>query len=151
VGVCLRRFKLDELPQFWNVLRGEMSLIGPRPKLPQFHGIPSMPYRPGITGLASVAFFSEDQLLSGVSPDRMEPFYKERINPLKTNLDVCYMCHATPASDARLVVATAMSCLAPGIVPSLIALGRKESSCCFSPDLHPISSKWEEACSEFEE
>jgi len=109
VGAFLRRFKLDELPQFYNVLKGDMSLVGPRPKLPQFADIPMMPYRPGITGLASIAFRSEDQVLASLPPERVEDYYQERIKPLKANLDVCYMCHATAASDARVIAATALN------------------------------------------
>jgi lipopolysaccharide/colanic/teichoic acid biosynthesis glycosyltransferase len=120
VGHFLRKFKLDELPQFYNVLKGDMSIVGPRPKLPQFAAIPKMPYRPGITGLASIAFRSEDQILSSVPVERVEHLYNERIKPLKANLDVCYMCHATPSSDARIVAATALGCVAPAALPHLL-------------------------------
>jgi lipopolysaccharide/colanic/teichoic acid biosynthesis glycosyltransferase len=126
VGAFLRRFKLDELPQFYNVLKGDMSLVGPRPKLPQFAGIPRMPYRPGITGLASIAFRSEDQILGSVSPEHVEVFYDQRIKPLKANIDVCYMCRATPGSDARVIAATALGCVAPGMVPHLLGYARPE-------------------------
>ena len=125
-GAFLRRFKLDEVPQFYNVLKGDMSLVGPRPKLPQFAAIPRMPYRPGITGLASIVFRCEDQILGSVPPERVERFYEQRIKPLKANLDVCYMCHATPASDARVIAATALSCVAPGILPRLLGRALQE-------------------------
>lgn len=154
VGAFLRRFKLDELPQFWNVLRGEMSLVGPRPKLPQFEGLAFMPYRPGITGLASILFSSEDKILSRVPRGRMECFYQERIKPLKANLDVCYMCQATAASDARVIAATAVSCLAPGTVPRFLGRTRKEWSFRIVPNLVRIpamQTKCAEAGSEFEE
>jgi lipopolysaccharide/colanic/teichoic acid biosynthesis glycosyltransferase len=123
-GRVLRKLKLDELPQFYNVLKGDMSIVGPRPKLPQFAGIPNMPYRPGITGLATLAFRSEDQMLASVRPDRVESFYEEQIKPLKANLDVCYMCQATPLSDLRILAATAAGCVSPVAVPRLPARPR---------------------------
>ena len=128
VGAFLRRFKLDELPQFYNVLRGDMSLVGPRPKLLQFAAIPNMPYRPGITGLASIAFRSEDQILGSVPPERAERFYEERIKPLKANLDVCYMCNASPVSDARVIATTAIGCMAPGMLPLLLGCAPEKPS-----------------------
>lgn len=130
IGVLLRRFKLDELPQLYNVLRGDMSIVGPRPRLPQFAEIPNMPYLPGITGLASIAFRSEGRILRCVAPERIEFFYQQRIKPVKANLDVCYMCRATPASDARLIAATAVSCLAPGMVDRLFGFAPQVSPFC---------------------
>jgi len=111
VGRLMRKFKLDELPQFYNILRGDMSLVGPRPKLPQYAALRNMPYRPGITGPATLAFHHEEELLRHVEVSEMDSFYARSIKPVKARLDACYMCHATPASDARIVGATVLGCL----------------------------------------
>jgi lipopolysaccharide/colanic/teichoic acid biosynthesis glycosyltransferase len=120
LGRILRKFKLDELPQFYNVLKGDMSIVGPRPKLPQFAAIPNMPYRPGITGLATLAFRSEERMLGSVVAERVESFYEEHIKPLKANLDVCYMCEASPSSDLRIVLTTFIACVFPADVPRML-------------------------------
>ncbi len=117
-GRFLRKFKLDELPQFYNVLRGDMSLVGPRPKLPQYAELRNMPYRPGITGVATIAFRCEGEILRGIDTDSIDLFYAERIKPLKARLDACYMCNATPFSDVQIVASTFLFCIMPAKGPT---------------------------------
>ena len=93
VGAWLARHKLDELPQLWNVLRGDMSLIGPRPEDPRFVALHVEDFRevlrvrPGVTGLSQLAFAEESRILDDVDP---MGHYLERILPQKLALDRMY-------------------------------------------------------------
>ncbi|MGC2635985.1 MAG: sugar transferase [Acidobacteriaceae bacterium] len=116
VGAFLRRYKLDELPQFWNVLRGDMGLVGPRPKLPRHEAL-YLPCRPGITGVATLAFHGEEEFLSGVPEDELEAFYQIFVKPAKAHLDLEYMQTATLWSDFSVLWRTASSCLFGRIAP----------------------------------
>jgi lipopolysaccharide/colanic/teichoic acid biosynthesis glycosyltransferase len=131
VGSFLRRYKLDELPQFWNVLKGNMSLVGPRPKLPHHEGL-DLPYRPGITGMATLAFRNEEKLLSTIPHDQLNAFYDICIKPKKARLDLEYMRHATFRSDLKLLWRTAASCL----------LGSDEESCEETKELTRFAAAW---------
>ena len=95
-GKYLRNLKMDELPQLWNVVRGDMSLVGPRPQVPRFvDAFPSeqraiiMTVRPGITGPTQLQFRDEEKMLKG-QPNR-EGYYIERLLPIKCQMDVDYV------------------------------------------------------------
>jgi lipopolysaccharide/colanic/teichoic acid biosynthesis glycosyltransferase len=103
VGPFLRRWKLDELPQVFNVLRGEMSLVGPRPKL-AIHQTTRLACRPGITGRATLVFACEESVLAHVPHSELETFYQDVVLPLKQQLDDEYMAEATLFSDLDLIV-----------------------------------------------
>jgi lipopolysaccharide/colanic/teichoic acid biosynthesis glycosyltransferase len=120
IGRRLRQLKIDELPQFYNILLGEMSLVGPRPKLPQYAGIVNMPYRPGITGAATLVFRREEEILRDIHPSHLDAFYARHIRPLKARIDVRYMCRASFWSDMRLIGATFLACLEPARTPGVL-------------------------------
>ena len=103
IGPFLRRSKLDELPQILNVLRGDMSLVGPRPKMPE-HAIGGVSCRPGITGAATLAFAREETLLDPIPAHELESFYHRVVLPAKLHLDSEYMSRATFFSDLKLIV-----------------------------------------------
>jgi len=117
LGRFLRKLKLDELPQFYNILRGDMSLIGPRPKLPQYAVVFNMPYRPGISGAATIVFRREEEVLRNFNGDEVEAFYERHIKPCKARIDTCYMCKATALTDIRLAGATLLACVKPALSP----------------------------------
>jgi lipopolysaccharide/colanic/teichoic acid biosynthesis glycosyltransferase len=111
VGRLLRRFKFDELPQVLNVLRGDMSIVGPRPKLAKYAETDQMTCRPGLTGAATLAFRGEENILSGFTdPKEMEDFYLQYIMPLKSRLDTSYSSIATLGSDLGMIVSTVRAC-----------------------------------------
>jgi lipopolysaccharide/colanic/teichoic acid biosynthesis glycosyltransferase len=112
VGAILRRYKLDEVPQFWNVLKGDMSLVGPRAKLPHHEGLRLL-WRPGITGAATLAFRDEEELLSAIAPENLAEAYETYLKPAKARLDFAYMQSATFVSDCRVLRRTIASCLFP--------------------------------------
>jgi lipopolysaccharide/colanic/teichoic acid biosynthesis glycosyltransferase len=109
VGRFLRRSKLDELPQLINVVRGEMSLVGPRPEDPRYVALYSaaqrrvLDVRPGITSPASVAYRDEAALLTG---EDWEQAYIERIMPAKLELDLAYVERASLRTDLAIILRT---------------------------------------------
>jgi lipopolysaccharide/colanic/teichoic acid biosynthesis glycosyltransferase len=105
VGRWLRSIKLDELPQLYNVVRGDMSFVGPRPKLVS-HECGPLPCRPGITGAATLLFTREEELLVKIPADLVERFTVMVLNPVKAKLDARYAEHAGFRSDLGLIAAT---------------------------------------------
>ena len=95
VGAILRRSKLDELPELWNVLVGDMSLVGPRPEAARFveqypeHWRRILEVRPGITDLATLAFRDEEMVMRNVSDP--EAVYMTVVLPVKTRLSLDYI------------------------------------------------------------
>ncbi|MDC6170005.1 sugar transferase [Paucibacter sp. XJ19-41] len=110
-GQILRRTKLDELPQLWDVLRGAMSLVGPRPEVPKYVALyPDemrellLSVRPGITDLASLQYRDESAVLAAAAdPERA---YVEQVLPAKLTLSSRYVREATLLGDLRLILAT---------------------------------------------
>jgi lipopolysaccharide/colanic/teichoic acid biosynthesis glycosyltransferase len=110
VGKLLRAYKLDELPQLWNVFRGDMSFVGPRPEVPEYVDLLDPQWRvvlsvkPGIVDLASLAFRNEEDLLS--EQNNPEKFYRDWLLPRKLDLSAHYIRTRSLPTDARLVALT---------------------------------------------
>ncbi len=110
VGTFLRKYKLDELPQLINVLKGEMSFVGPRPEVPRYVKLYSDEQRqvlnvlPGITDLASIEFRNENELLAQAS--NSEKTYIEEIMPKKLELNQAYIRQSSVFFDIRLILET---------------------------------------------
>jgi lipopolysaccharide/colanic/teichoic acid biosynthesis glycosyltransferase len=110
VGQVLRKYKLDELPQLLNVVRGEMSLVGPRPEVRKYVDMGSaeqrriLSLRPGITDWATIWNADEGSVLAGSNdPERT---YEELILPTKLRLQLHYLEHRSFAVDLKIIVHT---------------------------------------------
>jgi lipopolysaccharide/colanic/teichoic acid biosynthesis glycosyltransferase len=109
LGRRLRRLKLDELPQLLNVLRGEMSIVGPRPEDPSYVALYTdeqrrvLSVKPGITGVAALAYADEESLLQG---EDWEATYRLTIMPAKLQLELEYLAKRSPRTDAELILQT---------------------------------------------
>lgn len=136
VGRFLRRWKLDELPQLFNVLAGHMSLVGPRPKMLN-HSTSTLPCRPGITGAATIAFAREELALSRVPADFLDNVYHRTVLPAKQRLDREYISCATCATDVKLLVSTVLHRWDSSYLDNLITCAILE---------HKVASPSVEAC-----
>jgi len=110
VGAWLRRLKLDELPQLFNVVVGDMTLVGPRPEVPRYVALYRADQRrvlelmPGVTDEASIRYANEGTMLAAAAdPER---FYVEQIVPEKIRLNLAYAGRATVWTDLRVILAT---------------------------------------------
>ncbi|MDP3929414.1 MAG: sugar transferase [Bacteroidota bacterium] len=109
-GYYLRKYKLDEIPQFWNVLKGEMSIVGPRPELPYFVSLYSVSQReilkikPGLTDEASIYYKNESQLLAeAINP---EVYFLQNIVPHKIALNQIYLQNPSVLNYFRIIFKT---------------------------------------------
>ncbi|MGB0383214.1 MAG: sugar transferase [Ardenticatenaceae bacterium] len=109
LGRFLRRTKLDELPQLLNVVRGQMSLVGPRPEDPRYVALYTpeqrqvLSVRPGITSAASLTYRHEEQLLDG---EDWQTTYRNKVMPAKLAIDLAYLECRTFWSDLELIMRT---------------------------------------------
>lgn len=109
-GYYIRKYKLDEFPQLINVLKGEMSLVGPRPEVRKYvdmytpQQMKVLSVKPGITSLASIRYRNENEILAAADdPDRC---YIEQVMPDKLRIDLEYVGNASLANDIRLILST---------------------------------------------
>lgn len=135
IGQFLRKTKLNELPQFINVLKGDMSLVGPRPLTPEGFGF-YMPdiqdvisrVKPGITGIGSIVFRDEEQIL-GKTDKPYEQVYREEISPYKGALEEWYIRHHSTWLDLKILFLTVLAVIYPGYsfsVKSLLGLSNEQ-------------------------
>jgi lipopolysaccharide/colanic/teichoic acid biosynthesis glycosyltransferase len=118
VGRFLRRSKLDELPELWNILKGEMSFVGPRPEVPQYVDPQSPAWkevlraRPGLTDPITLRFRNEELLMAAVEGDR-DAFYRETLQPLKLEGYRDYLRRRSWRTDIGVLFETVVAVLWP--------------------------------------
>jgi len=109
-GYYLRKYKLDELPQLLNILKGDMSLVGPRPEVKKYvdlydcHQRKVLDIRPGLTDYASLEYINENELLSESS--KPEETYIQEIMPAKLELNLKYMQEQSLLTDLKIMIKT---------------------------------------------
>lgn len=110
LGAFLRKYKLDEMPELWNVLKGEMSFVGPRPDVPGYadrlegEARRILELKPGITGPATLKYRNEEELLAAqADPER---YNDEVIYPDKVRINMEYAAHHTFAGDIKIILQT---------------------------------------------
>lgn len=110
IGATLRRYKLDELPELWNVLKGDMSFVGPRPDVPgyadQLQGDDQrmLQLRPGITGPATLKYRNEEELLACV--ENPQEYNDSVIFPDKVRINLYYLDHYSFWKDLQMILCT---------------------------------------------
>ena len=108
-GRFLRKYRLDELPQLWNVLVGDMSLVGPRPQTPRYVEIYPDVYahilsvRPGLTGLASILFHEKEEEMIRCAKENAEDVYINKILPMKFRYNLFYIRHCNLLFDLKII------------------------------------------------
>lgn len=135
VGAFVRKFKIDELAQLWNVLRGEMSLVGPRPNVKRDVALYTdqerrlLSVRPGITDLSSIVFADEGEILAGSDDPDLD--YNQRIRPYKSRLGLLLIDRGGLRHDLMIIGLTALSAVSrrralEGVVAIIDELGGDE-------------------------
>lgn len=110
LGAFIRKYKLDELPELWNVLTGDMSLVGPRPHVPGYNDMLAgndrliLTIRPGITGLASLKYAKEEEILA-LQKDPVT-YHKEILFPDKVRINIHYIHHWSLGLDFKIIIFT---------------------------------------------
>ncbi|MDV4144716.1 sugar transferase [Shimia sp. FJ5] len=121
LGRILRKSRMDELPQLWNILRGDIGFVGPRPPLrryverfPEIYG-EVLKGRPGVTGLATLLYHGKEEVLMAQcrTGEEAEAVYERVCVPAKARLDLLYAKHKSPCLDLRMIVATLWRRLPP--------------------------------------
>lgn len=109
-GAFLRKYKLDELPELWNILKGDMSFVGPRPDVPGYADMLQgedrkiLELRPGITGPASIKYSNEEEILSNIEDPKS--YNDEIIFPDKVKINLDYYSNRTFAKDLKIIFKT---------------------------------------------
>ena len=147
VGKLIRKTKFDEVPQLWNVLTGDMSLVGPRPQVmrdvafyteEEYHLFDA---RPGITDFASIVFSDEGDILKGSENPDLK--YNQVIRPWKSRLGLFYAQHQSVAVDVQLIVLTVFTILSRpialrGVQCLLTRLGAAPELVCIAARTEPL-------------
>ncbi len=128
LGKFLRKTKLNELPQLWNIFKGDMSLVGPRPLTPRIFAIYPQELQkeicsvqPGLTGLGSIVFRDEEIILAK-SGQASEECYRDQIAPYKGSLELWYIKNRSFMLDLKLLLLTAAVVICPGRVNDVKSL-----------------------------
>jgi lipopolysaccharide/colanic/teichoic acid biosynthesis glycosyltransferase len=134
VGRFLRKTKLDELPELWNVLKGEMSLVGPRPEVPRYVDTNDprwqvvLQARPGLTDPVTLRLRNEEKLLAEVDGD-LECFYVGTLQPVKLSGYLEYLGSRNWKEDSKVILKTALGVVLPSRTPApTVAQIRLEAS-----------------------
>jgi len=147
VGRFVRRYKIDELTQLWNVLKGDMSLVGPRPNVKRETDLYTpeekrlLSVRPGITDISSIVFADEGDILKdSVDPDLD---YNQCIRPWKSRLGLLYVDNSTLILDVRLVLLTALAIVSrasalAGVQKILTSLQAEDTLCKVAARQEPL-------------
>lgn len=141
IGALLQKSKLDEVPQFLNVIAGDMALIGPRPESLRFADCFGDRFRdvlahtPGIFGPNQVLFRHEDALLTGRSD--VEAYYRQVLFPLKASIDLGYFAQRSLGSDLNLILSAAIAILGGAARTDTLVLGSIARPSASAPRLPP--------------